>query len=237
MTKSSYFAAIDLGTSRIAAATARIAADGSIVAAPFPLGRKSDSVATVVFVSDDGELSFGDAAERRGVTQPDRLIREFKRSVGDEVPIVVSGRPLPAEQLYALTVAEILRIITEREGAEPEAISLTHPTAWGGHRIDLIRAALAQVGVRDVELITEPEAAARHYEAARPLEIGGTLAVYDLGGGTFDCVVLRKEIDGSFGIIGEPVGIDNLGGADFDDAVMRHVIDASGIDISTLSVD
>ncbi len=237
MTQTSYFAAIDLGTSRIAAATARVAADGSIVTAPFPLGRKSDSVATVVFVGDDGELTFGDAAERRGVTQPDRLIREFKRSVGDEVPLVVGGRSLPAEQLYALTVAEIVRMITEREGSAPDAIALTHPTAWGDHRIELIRTALAQVGIDDVELITEPEAAARHYEAARPLEIGGTLAVYDLGGGTFDCVVLRKEIDGSFDIIGEPVGIDNLGGADFDDAVMRHVIDASGLDVAAVPVD
>lgn len=237
MTQTSYFLAIDLGTSRIAAATARVAADGSIATSPFPLGRKSDSVATVVFAADDGDLSFGDVAERRGVSQPERLIREFKRSIGDEVPIVVGGRSYPAEQLYAQTVAEIVRIVTEREGAAPEAISLTHPTAWGGHRLDLVRTALSRVGIDDVELITEPEAAARHYEAARPLEGGGTLAVYDLGGGTFDCVVLRKELDGSFGIIGEPVGIDNLGGADFDDAVLRHVVAASSLDVATLSVD
>ncbi len=122
MTEVSYFLAVDVGTSRIAAATARIAADGSIVTAPFALGRKSDSVATVVFVAEDGDLSFGDVAERRGVAQPERLIREFKRSIGDEVPLVVGGRSLPAEQLYALTVAAIVELVTEREG----------PAAGGG---------------------------------------------------------------------------------------------------------
>ena len=237
MTELSYFLAVDVGTSRIAAATARIAADGSIVTAPFALGRKSDSVATVVFVAEDGDLSFGDVAERRGVAQPERLIREFKRSIGDEVPLVVGGRSLPAEQLYALTVAAIVELVTEREGQRPEAVSLTHPTAWGGHRLEMIRSALHRVGVGEVELITEPEAAARHYEATRSFEPGQTLAVYDLGGGTFDTVILRKEIDGSFGLVGEPVGIDNLGGADFDDAVLRHAIQASNLDVTSLAVD
>lgn len=237
MTQSSYFLAIDVGTSRVAAATARVAADGSIVAAPFTLGRRSDSAATVVFVGDDGELSFGDAAERRGVTQPERLIREFKRSVGDDVPITVGDRALRAEHLYAQTAADIVRQVAEREGAEPEGVALTHPTEWGAHRLELIRSALAAVGVTAVELISEPEAAARHYEAARPLEMGQTLAVYDLGGGTFDTVLLRKEIDGTFDIVGEPTGIEDLGGADFDDAVLRHVISASGIDVATLAMD
>ena len=50
-------------------------------------------------------------------------------------------------------------------------------------------------------------------------------------------MLLRKEIDDSFDIVGEPVGIDDLGGADFDDAVLRHVIAASGIDVATLAVD
>ncbi|CAN5608885.1 Hsp70 family protein [soil metagenome] len=237
MTELSFLLAIDLGTSRIAAATARVAADGSILTAPFALGRKSDSIATVVFVGDDGDLAFGDVAERRGVAQPERLIREFKRSIGDEVPLMVGGRALRAEYLYAQTIADVIRIVAEREGAQPAGVSLTHPTAWGRHRIELVRSALRELGIEEVDLITEPEAAARHYEASRELETGETLAVYDLGGGTFDSVILRKEIDGSFDIIGAPVGIDNLGGADFDDAVMRHVLSASGLDIESISVD
>ncbi|WP_248243206.1 Hsp70 family protein [Microbacterium kunmingense] len=228
-TGATYFLGIDVGTTRIAAATARTAPDGSIVAAPFPLGRRNDSAATVVFVADDGELLIGDAAERRGITQPERLVREFKRSIGDDVPVVAGGRSIPAEKLWAHTVSAVVDAVVEREGSRPEAVMLTHPTAWGPHRIGLILSALDKLGVKDVHLITEPEAAARHYESGRVMEAGQALAVYDLGGGTFDSVILRKSADGSFAPVGIPVGIDNLGGADFDDAVFRHVLRSSGV--------
>ena len=85
---SSYFLAVDVGTSRTAAATARFAADGTLVTTPFSLGRSSDSAPSAIFAAD-GELLFGEAAERRGLAQPDRLVREFKRRIGDaDVPIV-----------------------------------------------------------------------------------------------------------------------------------------------------
>lgn len=229
-----YYLAVDLGTSRVGAATARITGDGSISSAPFALGRRGDSVAAVVFVGEAGDLLFGDAAERRGVTEPERLIREFKRSIGDEVPLVVGDRAIRAEELYARTVADIIAIVGEREGTAPAGVILTHPVTWGPHRLGLISAALADVGIRDVEYMTEPEAAARHYEASRELAPGATIAVYDLGGGTFDGVLLRKR-ESSFELIGEPVGLSDLGGADFDDAVVRHVLRSA--DVSSEALD
>ena len=229
-----YVLAVDIGTSRTAAATARTGADGSAVVAPFPLGRRADSIPTVVYVAEDGELAFGDTAERRGITHPERLIREFKRHVGDDTPVVVGGRSLPPEQLYAQSLAAVVETVAEREGARPQAVSVTHPAAWGPHRLGLIVAALAPLGVRDPQLVPEPEAAARHYEASHPLDAGGTLAVYDLGGGTFDAIVLRKGADDDFAVVGEPVGIDDLGGADFDDAVFRHALATSGVDAAAL---
>src|SRR5690606_8056956 len=116
MTLSTYVLAVDIGTSRTAAATARLEADGSIRTTPITLGRRGDSVGSAVFVCDDGELLFGDAAERRGITQPERLIREFKRGVGDEVPHSVGGRRLTSAELYAQTVASVVDAATEREG-------------------------------------------------------------------------------------------------------------------------
>ncbi len=69
---------------------------------------------------------------------------------------------------------------------------------------------------------TEPEAAAAHFASTTRVAPGGIVAVYDLGGGTFDAAVLRKTEDG-FEILGVPEGIEHLGGADFDDAVFDHV--------------
>nr|WP_240948855.1 Hsp70 family protein [Microbacterium sp. CFH 90308] len=146
---------------------------------------------------------------------------------------MVGGQAIRTEQLYARTVASVIEMVTEREGAAPDGVALTHPAMWGPHRLGLVRAALDAVGVGEVTFITEPEAAARHYEAARTLQDGETLAVYDLGGGTFDSVILRKHGE-SFEVVGEPVGLDNLGGADFDDDVLRHVLRAAEVPAEAL---
>ena len=77
--------------------------------------------------------------------------------------------------------------------------------------------------------MTEPEAAAIHYAATERIEPSQVVAVYDLGGGTFDAALLRRtdvdEVgsDRGFEVIGRPEGIDRLGGVDFDAAVLAHV--------------
>ncbi|WP_444705283.1 Hsp70 family protein [Microbacterium aurantiacum] len=182
-------------------------------------------------------MLFGDAAERRGLVQPERLVREVKRRVGDEVPVNVGGRTFAPEDLLALLVDWVSTVATERFGRLPSSVVVTVPVAWGTYRTDLIRAALVRAGIGQVEIIAEPVAAARHYEATNPLAPGSTLAVYDFGGGTFDAVLLRKTASGSLTIIGSPTGIEDLGGADFDDAVLRHVLSAARLDVTTLLGD
>ena len=233
---SSYFLAVDVGTSRTAASTARLAPDGSIVTAAFSLGRSSDSAPSAIFAAD-GELLFGEAAERRGLAQPERLIREFKRRVGDDVPIIAGDQRFAPEELYARMVAWVVEAVAEREGGQPAGISVAVPVTWGGHRSGLVSAALSREISGEVQLISEPEAAARHYEATSPLEPGHALAVYDLGGGTFDAVILRKDGDGVVRIVGEPLGIADFGGADFDDIVLRHAIAAAGLSAAGLAAD
>ncbi|MGQ3199264.1 MAG: Hsp70 family protein [Microbacterium aurantiacum] len=169
--------------------------------------------------------------------QPERLVREVKRRVGDEVPVNVGGRTFAPEDLLALLVDWVSTVATERFGRLPSSVVVTVPVAWGTYRTDLIRAALVRAGIGQVEIIAEPVAAARHYEATNPLAPGSTLAVYDFGGGTFDAVLLRKTASGSLTIIGSPTGIEDLGGADFDDAVLRHVLSAARLDVTTLLGD
>ena len=73
---------------------------------------------------------------------------------------------------------------------------------------------------------TEPEAAAASYALGERVDIGSTIAVYDLGGGTFDAAVVRKTGVTTFSVLGVPQGIEQSGGVDFDDAVFGHVVAA-----------
>ncbi len=221
--------AVDVGMSRTAAAIARIAGD-RVETEPFRLGRHTDTAPSAAFVAD-GELLFGDAAERRGIWQPDRLIRDVKRRIGDGVPILVADQRFSPEKLFAATVAWVIDTVVEREGASPAAVCVTVPVTWGAHRTSLVRAALAREGWSDVDVLSEPEAAVRHYVSEHPLAPGSAIGVYDLGGGTFDAAIMRRRDDGDLDVLGTPRGLDDFGGADIDDLVFRHVLasaDAAG---------
>ena len=232
----SYLLAVDVGTTRTAASTARTGQDGGIVTSAFGLGRSGDSAPSTIFIAE-GELLFGEAAERRGLAQPERLVREFKRRIGDDVPLVVGDQRFAPEELYARMVAWVVDAVAEREGYQPSAICVTRPVTWGAYRSELVVTALRREISSSIELITEPEAAARHYETTSPLEPGQAIAVYDLGGGTFDAVLLRKEEDGTVRVVGAPAGLPDFGGADFDDLVLRHVLAAAGLSASELTRD
>ena len=80
---------------------------------------------------------------------------------------------------------------------------------------------------------TEPEAAAIAYASRDRVAEGDRVAVYDLGGGTFDAAVLVREGAG-FRLAGPPEGVEHLGGIDFDEAVFRHVLTALGDDAAEL---
>jgi plastocyanin len=87
--------------------------------------------------------------------------------------------------------------------------------------------ALRLADLTDAQTITEPEAAAISYASAERVEPGSVVAVYDLGGGTFDAAVLKKVGTG-FEIMGTPEGVEHLGGIDFDQAIFGHVSEAVG---------
>ncbi|MCW2134684.1 Hsp70 family protein [Arthrobacter sp. VKM Ac-2550] len=214
---------IDIGTSFSAAAVARLDGAGQPAPQVLNLGVRGGAVPSVIFLGEDGQVLVGEAAERRGTTHPDRLVREFKRRVGDAVPIVVGDLSVAPEDIVATMARWVVDRAQEREGEPPAAIAIAHPASWGGYKKDLVRQALAGVGLAEVTLVSEPEAAAVHYASQERVDEGSTVAVYDLGGGTFDAAVLQKSSAETFRTLGRPEGIDRLGGADFDDAVFRHV--------------
>ncbi|MGR0159247.1 Hsp70 family protein [Paenarthrobacter nitroguajacolicus] len=220
----SYVLAIDVGTSFTAAAVVRPHQGPTPAPEILSLGLHGSAVPSVLFYADDGRVLVGEAAERRGLDDPQRMVREFKRRIGDSVPLAVAENWLAPEDVYATMARWVVDRAQEREGSAPSSIIMTHPAAWGQHRTSLVLAALNVAGLEDITLISEPEAAALHYASQTRVEDGSIIAVYDLGGGTFDTAVLRKAGAGNFELLGRPDGIETLGGADFDAAVLRHVM-------------
>ncbi|MGH9120111.1 MAG: Hsp70 family protein, partial [Acidimicrobiales bacterium] len=229
-----YQAAVDLGTTYTAAAVHR---DGRVEVVW--LGDRAAVIPSVVFVKPDGTAITGEAANRQGSIEPARVAREFKRRMGDRVTIIVGGMPFSAEGLTARILEAALARVSEREGGPPDHVAIAHPANWGPYKLDLLRQAvrLAELGEMPVTFLTEPQAAAIHYATQERVEPGAVVAVYDLGGGTFDAAVLRRTDDGGYEVIGEPEGIEQLGGVDFDAAVLAHVDRSLGGAVARLDPD
>jgi actin-like ATPase involved in cell morphogenesis len=227
----SYFLGIDLGTTYTAAAVCR---DGK--AEIVRLGGHTAAIPSVVLVRDDGEVLTGEAAERRAVTEPLGVAREFKRRFGDPTPVTVGGTTMSVEALTARLLAAVVAKVAEVEGGRPEGVTISHPANWGDFKKQLLLQAVGLAELPPVSLISEPEAAAIHYAAQERVAKGSVVAVYDLGGGTFDAAVLRRNEFG-WQILGQPEGVEHLGGVDFDEAVFDHVVGTLGDDFDLLDPD
>ena len=218
----SYFLGIDLGTTYTAAAVH----EGAAQRGPemVTLGERGPTAPSVLWLQPDGRFVAGDAAERHAMTDPRRVARQFKRRLGDPTPLLVGEASIPAEVLTGQLLAWVIDTTVHARGGErPATVVLTHPANWGPYKRDLLEKAAEIAGVPGVHLVTEPQAAAISYAAQERVEQGAVVAVYDLGGGTFDAAVLRKEADGGFTVLGSPEGIERLGGIDVDAAVFSHV--------------
>jgi Tol biopolymer transport system component/actin-like ATPase involved in cell morphogenesis len=226
-----YELAVDLGTTFTAAATID---HGDPVM--LGLGNRSLQVPSVLYLQADGSVLVGEAAERRGRTDPARVVREYKRRIGDHVPILVGGRPYSAQALTGRMLRWVVDQAEERLAEPPDRVTLTHPANWGQFKIDLLVQAAAIADLADVALCSEPESAARQYAFRNRVKVGDRVCVYDLGGGTFDVCILTRTEDG-FELLGMPDGVEHLGGIDFDEAVFRHVLDGLQLDPALFDSD
>lgn len=231
-----YHLGIDLGTTYTAAAVH----EGSRQRGPevVTLGQRGPTVPSVLYLQPDGGFVAGDAAERHAVTDPQRIARQFKRRLGDPTPLLVGGAGVPAEVLTGHLLRWVVETVVRAQGGRPPAsVVLTHPANWGPYKRDLLDKAAEVAGLTSVTLITEPQAAAISYSSQERVDEGAVVAVYDLGGGTFDAAVLRKDADGGFTALGSPEGIERLGGIDVDAALFAHVTAAIGEAYETLDPD
>ena len=218
-----YFLGIDLGTTYTAAAVSR---DGRL--AMVELGTRTTTVPSVLYHRGDGEFLVGEAAVRRSFDDPDRVAREFKRRFGDDTPLILAGSPFSAETLTGQLLRFAINQTVEREGSAPAGLAVTYPANWGPFRRELLEGVVREAGLTPSILVPEPVAAVAHYASGNRVPDGGLVAVYDLGGGTFDAAVVRKTATG-FDLLGKPEGIEHLGGVDIDVAVFSHVLRSIGL--------
>lgn len=218
-----YTLGVDLGTTFTAAAVLR----GGL-ASMVSLGVRQPEMPSIIAVGDT-ELFVGDAAEHHGRTSPESVARFFKRRFGDSTPLVVRGQPWSAEALSARLLGRVLEQVEQVEGSAPSGVVLTHPAGWREFKVDGMHSVAQLAGVNDYQLVAEPVAAARHYAELNRLPSEARLAVFDLGGGTFDTSVVATS-GGTFSVVGTPRGVNRLGGIDLDEAVFAHVCLTVGVD-------
>ncbi len=212
---------VDLGTTWTAAALGRNGTTEPVV-----LEGGNTAMPSVVAFSN-GEALAGSVAEEALANDSSSGTREFKRRFGDTTPLVINGTPYGAEALMARLLESVVDSATNMAGEPIETVVLTHPANWGEYKLELLRDVGRLAGLDDVELMSEPGAAALHYAGLNKLPVGGVAVVYDFGGGTFDAAVVRVEADGAQ-ILGTPEGLERLGGIDFDQIVFAHVNAALG---------
>jgi molecular chaperone DnaK len=209
-----YTLAIDFGTTWTAAA---VHSDRTVTRLDFAGETRLPSL---IWIDDDGKPLVGQAALHQYAMAPERLLAEPKANLGQLEWIVVSGQRHKVSELVGAVLAHVVEEARDRQGDDPAEVTLTHPARWGERRKQALTEAAASAGISAPKLISEPEAAALWL--ASKLDEGECLAVYDLGGGTFDTAVLERTSEG-FALRGEPGGDEYLGGERFDDRLLQHV--------------
>jgi hypothetical protein len=204
--------AVDFGTSNTVAVARR--ADGPDRPLLFD---GSPLLASAVYAADR-EVLVGRDAWHQARDDPARLEPNPKRRI-DDGTVLLGERVMPVVDLIGAVLGRVAAEARAVLGHLPPVV-LTCPAAWGQHRRAVLTDAAATVGMTVVDTITEPAAAARYYTArlGRSVPLGAELAVFDLGGGTLDVAVVRRDPEG-FTVVGSG-GADDLGGLDFDAALL-----------------
>jgi molecular chaperone DnaK len=210
-----YGVGIDLGTS-----FTRAAVNNGGQSRMLSLRNEMLLMPSVVTSRPDGTLVPGED-EPTGV-EVNSVGRDFKRRLGDPTPLMLGGRPHSAVSLMTATLKSVIEMLVAAEGAAPDRVVLTYPAVWGHYRREQFEEVIRQAGLADVVIMTEPEAAATHYARRTRLPDGALVAIYDLGGGTFDTAIARATRAG-IETLGHPEGMEWVGGVDFDAAVFAHV--------------
>jgi molecular chaperone DnaK len=177
---------------------------------------------TAVYLTPEGQMLVGRDAERHARVDPGRFEPNPKRRI-DDGTVFLGDKELAVPQVFAAVLAQVAAEARRQLNGVPEKVHLTHPARWGEQRRRLLTEAARQAGLGNPTLIAEPVAAASYFTAIlrAAVPVGRSLAIYDLGGGTFDATVVRRTPQG-FQVLSEE-GLADVGGLDFDHAIVEYL--------------
>ena len=211
---------------------------------------------SIVAFAKDGERLIGQPAKRQAVTNPENTVFAVKRLIGrrfddpvtkkdtELVPyhivkgpngdawVQAGGKDYSPAQISAFTLQKMKETAEAYLGETVTQAVVTVPAYFNDAQRQATKDAGQIAGLKVLRIINEPTAAALAYGLDK--QDGKTIAVYDLGGGTFDISVLEIG-DGVFEVKATN-GDTFLGGEDFDDKILRFLAEdfrkAEGIDLT-----
>ena len=199
---------IDFGTCYSSAA---LLLEGVPTPIPAPL-TPGYALPSSVFITEQGEILVGQAAENKRQKNPQRYRREFKRDLGSPDPYTLGNVSMLPEELVAAVLKKL------KEEAEKVALGrgekflnnalITVPATYSSYKRNLMQDAGIKAGFSQIEMLEEPVAAARYYSCHAQINDGDIILVYDLGGGTFDATLMQKQGD-NYQVLAMPKGLAN----------------------------
>ncbi len=242
---------IDLGTTN---SCVSVVENGAAVVIPNRGGYKTTP--SMVAMTEAGKRLVGHLAKRQAITNAENTVYSAKRLIGrkwnspqvkqvassasysivegphNDVRIQLRDKPHSIPEISAMVLAEMKLIAEEYLGHEVTKAVVTVPAYFNDNQRQATKDAGAIAGLDVIRIINEPTAAALAYGFGR--NIDRTVAVYDLGGGTFDISVLEIGSEGVFRVVSTN-GDTFLGGEDFDARVIDWLVDGfkaeHGIDL------
>ncbi len=203
----------------------------------------------------DGEIKIGDPARRQAVTNPKNTLYSVKRFIGsnyddvkkeagkmpytvkkgegNRVLVEANGRDYIPQEISAMVLQNLKRVAEEYIGSEVTEAVITVPAYFNDAQRQATKEAGEIAGLNVLRIINEPTAAALAYGLDK-MDKDQKVAVYDLGGGTFDVSILEIG-SGVFEVLSTN-GDTHLGGDNFDEKIIDWIVDEfksqSGIDAS-----
>lgn len=230
---------IDLGTTN---SCVSVMEGSEPVVVPNAEGKRT-TPSVIAFV-EGGEIKVGDPAKRQAVTNPGKTIASIKRFMGnkfsesqkeaDRVPykvvrgdndtprVDIDGRLYTPQELSAMTLQKMKKTAEDYLGQTVTEAVITVPAYFNDAQRQATKEAGEIAGLKVMRIINEPTAAALAYGLDKKGQ-DQKIAVYDLGGGTFDISILELG-DGVFEVLSTN-GDTHLGGDDFDQEIIDWLAD------------